>query len=67
MMRSRWIHTGMFVLLMTGGLCVVAAGAIARVASVEGRPGEVTALEVSAPGPPRYVYGSDGREHVDYD
>jgi hypothetical protein len=27
----------------------------------------VTALQVSAAGPPRYVYGSDRREHVDYD
>jgi Peptidase family M23 len=66
-MARRWVYTGMFALLMTGGLCAVSAGAVARIRPPEGRPGEVTALQVSAPGPARYVFGSDGREHVDYD
>ena len=67
-MRSKrpvWI--GVFALLMACGLCVLPAGAMARIPAAEGPPGEVTPIQVTAPGPPRYVFGSDGREHVDYD
>ena len=34
---------------------------------LEGPLPELTALQVTAPGPPRFVYGSDGRTHVNYD
>jgi hypothetical protein len=48
------------------GLGAADARGAARI-RLEGRPSEVTALHVNAAGPPRYVYGSDGRTHVDYD
>ena len=67
MMGKRSLRVGVFGLLIGAGLSVLAAGAVARIPPVEGTPPEVTALQVSAPGPPRYVFGSDGREHVDYD
>ncbi len=67
MMARRLVRIGMFALLMASGLCVVPGGAVARIPPPEGLPGEVTAIHVAAPGPPRYVFGSDGREHVDYD
>ncbi len=56
-----------FALLIATGLCMLPAGAVARLEPPEGPPAETTALQVSAPGPPRYLFGSDGREHVDYD
>jgi len=67
MMGRRLVRIGMFALLIAGGFCVVAGGAVSRIPPSEGLPGDVTAIEVTAPGPPRYVFGSDGREHVDYD
>ena len=67
MMDKRLVRIAMFALLIASGLCVLAAGAVARIPPSEGPPGEVTAIQVTAPGPPRYVFGSDGREHVDYD
>ncbi len=67
MTGRRAVRIGMFALLIAGGLCVVPAGAMARIPPPEGPPAEVTAIQVTAPGPPRYVFGSDGREHVDYD
>ncbi len=66
-MGRRSVGIGMFALLMASGLCVVPAGAMARIPPPEGPPPEVTAIQVTAPGPPRYVFGSDRREHVDYD
>ena len=66
-MGRRLVRIGMFALLIASGLSLVPAGAVARIPSPEGVPGEVTAIQVTAPGPPRYVFGSDGREHVDYD
>jgi hypothetical protein len=54
-------------LLVVCGLGAAFVGSIAVIAVARGRPAEVTALEASAAGPPRYVYGSDGRTHVDYD
>jgi hypothetical protein len=62
----RWICMGLLVLLAACAMDTVAAGAPARI-SVERSRGGPTALEVRAAGPPRYVYGSDGRGHVDYD
>ena len=53
-------------LVVVCGLCALPACALARVV-VEGVPPEPTALAVTAPGPPRYVYGNDGRGHIDYD
>ena len=67
MMGRRLVRIGTFALLMASGLCVIAAGAAARIPPPEGPPAEVTAIHVTAPGPPRYVFGSDGREHLDYD
>jgi Peptidase family M23 len=67
MIGRRLVRIATFALLMVSGLCAVVAVAVARIPPLEGVPGEVTAIQVSAPGPPRYVFGSDGREHVDYD
>ena len=67
MIGKRSARIGMSALLIAAGSCALAAGAVARIPPPEGTPPEVTALQVSASGPPRYVFGSDGREHVDYD
>ena len=67
MMGKRSVRIGMFALLIASGLCVLPAGVVARISPPDGPPGETTAIQVTAPGPPRYVFGSDGREHVDYD
>lgn len=67
MMDRRLGRIGMLALLMASGFVVVAGGATARIPPPDGTPPEVTAIQVTAPGPPRYVFGSDGREHVDYD
>ena len=76
-MNRRWICTAAGALLLAGGIGAAgaqaatghgAAGAqqAARIRD-EGPLPETTALQVTAPGPPRFVYGSDGRTHVDYD
>ena len=66
MARKRRQWTCALVALVTCGSCAGAGGAAARVVA-EGSPGEITALHVAVPGPPRHVYASDGREHVEYD
>jgi Peptidase family M23 len=68
-MSRRWFVMGLLGLLVVCGLGAgaVPAASARRLPVVELRPPETTALEVRAAGPPRYVYGSDGRTHVDYD
>ena len=67
MVGRRSGRIGMVVVLIAVGLGVLAPGSVARIPPPEGRSPEVTAIEVMAVGPPRYVFGSDGRTHVDYD
>ena len=67
MLSWRWARVGLLVAVVVSGMCGAPAGAEATIPPVEGGPGEVTALHVTTAGPPRYVYGSDGRQHVDYD
>ena len=76
-MNRRWICAGAGAVLLAGGLGAVSAQAAAghgtdRAQQApqigdEGPLPETTALQVTAPGPPRFVYGSDGRTHVNYD
>ncbi len=58
---------GLLASAVAWGMCGFPAGAVAAIPPLEGRPGDVTALQVTTPGPARAVYGSDGREHVEYD
>ncbi len=76
-MNRRWICAGAGALMLAGGLGAVSAQAAAGHGTggvqqrarmrLEGAIPELTALQVTAAGPPRFVYGSDGRTHVDYD
>ncbi|MFZ0091248.1 MAG: M23 family metallopeptidase [Solirubrobacteraceae bacterium] len=67
-MRRPMLMVAWALAVMAAGLCGLFAGsAMARIQPPEGAPPETTAVQVAAPGPPRYVFGSDGREHVDYD
>ena len=76
-MNRRWICAGAGALMLAGGLGAVSAQAAAGHGTggvqqrarmrLEGAIPELTALQVTAAGPPRFVYGSDGRTHVNYD
>ncbi len=76
-MNRRWICTAAGALLLAGGIGAAGAQAATghgaagaqQAAQIrdEGPLPETTALQVAAPGPPRFVYGSDGRTHVNYD
>ena len=58
---------GMLAALIAVVLGVPAPGALAQIAPPDGPSPEVTAIHVKAIDPPRFVFGSDRRTHVEYD
>ena len=58
---------GILAVLIAVAAGVFAPCSVAQISPPEGRSPEVTAIQVNALGRPQFVFGSDGRTHVEYD
>ena len=58
---------GMLAVLIAVAMGVLAPDSVAQIPPPDGPSPEVTAIHVMAVGPPRFVFGSDRRTHVEYD
>jgi hypothetical protein len=67
MVGGRLGGIGMLAVLIAVAAGVLAPCSVAQIFPPEGRSSEVTAIQVNAVGRPQFVFGSDGRTHVEYD
>jgi hypothetical protein len=67
MVGKRWAGVGMLAVLIAVVASVFAPNAMAQIPPPDGPSPEVTAIQVKAIGRPQFVFGSDGRTHVEYD